>query len=82
MSLKPVGVVVVTDATISYMEIDSCQCRRKVSREALPRKRGVVVLAFLESQWFYGLWLIPIRLVIASSLMQLRLTHVFTSRWS
>jgi len=39
MSLKPVGVVVVTDATISYMEIDSCQCRRKGSREALPRER-------------------------------------------
>jgi hypothetical protein len=46
MRMKPVGVVVVTDATISYMEIDSCQCRRKVSREALPKKRGAGGLGF------------------------------------
>ncbi len=48
MSLNPIGVTVVTVATISYMEIDSISVAEKRSREALPRKRGLVVPAFLE----------------------------------
>ena len=82
MSLNPVGVAVVTVATISYMEIDSISVAEKRSHEALPRKRGLVALAFLESQRFNTLSLIPIRLAIAGSLMQLRLTYVLTFRWS
>jgi hypothetical protein len=40
MSMNPVGVAVVTVATISYMEIDSIGVAEECSREALPRKRG------------------------------------------
>ena len=40
MSLNPLGVAVVTVATISYMEIFSVSVAEERSREALPRKRG------------------------------------------
>ena len=82
ISLNPVGVAVVTVAMISYTEIGSVRVVEKRSREALLRKRKLVVLAFLESQRFNKLSLIPIRLVNPGSLMQLRLTYVFTFRWS
>jgi hypothetical protein len=82
MSLNPVGVAVVTVATISYMEIFSVSVAEERSREALPRKRGARGPGFLVSQRFKTLSLIPIRLAIAGPLMQLRLTYVFTFRWS
>jgi hypothetical protein len=82
MSLNPLGVAVVTVATISYMEIFSVSVAEERSCEALPRKEGLVVLAFLESQRFKTLSLIPIRLAIAGRLTQLRLTYVFIFRWS
>ena len=40
MSLNPLGVAVVTVATISYMEIFSVSVAEERSREALPRKIG------------------------------------------
>ncbi len=58
MSLNPLGVAVVTVATISYMEIFSVSVAEERSREALPRKRRAVVLAFVESQRFKTLSLI------------------------
>jgi hypothetical protein len=63
--LNPFGADVVTVATISYMEIDSISVTEKRSREALPRKRGLVALAFLESQRFNPLSFIPVRIAIA-----------------
>lgn len=39
MSSNPLGVAVVTVATISYMEIFSVSVAEERSREALPRKR-------------------------------------------
>jgi hypothetical protein len=39
MSLNPLGVAVVTVATISYMEIFSVSVAEERPREALPRKR-------------------------------------------
>jgi hypothetical protein len=63
--LIPFGADVVTVATISYMEIDSISVTEKRSREALPRKRGLVALAFLESQRFNPLSFIPVRIAIA-----------------
>ena len=61
----PFGADVVTVATISYMEIDSISVTEKRSHEALPRKRGLVALAFLESQRFNPLSFIPVRIAIA-----------------
>jgi hypothetical protein len=82
MSLNPLGVAVLTVATISYMEYLVSVSPKSVRARLYLGKEGLVVLAFVESQRFKTVSLIPIRLAIAGPLMQLRLTYVFAFRWS